>query len=176
MNGGISDTNFIIQRSLFLAFCPISFFPPHALLTLVTENPITLFSHFLSLFVSILCRQEQKKEQLYYKDLFKSCYLTCFPAFRIVFLPWFLPSQYIRTFSSLNIYIHKALATGDIAVKFLLTSSIIFTELPLLILKFAVLLKVDLKKPTSLLLAISKFINPNKEQGESNYFLHSPIP
>lgn len=122
---GISDTSFIIQRSLFLAFCPISFFPTSC-------SPAACYteSHYsvqpFPFLDSILCCQEQKKEQLYYKDLFKSWYLTCFPAFRIVFLLWFLPSQYIRKiFSSLNIYIHKALATRDIAVKFLLTSSII---------------------------------------------------
>lgn len=57
---GISDTSFIIQRSLFLAFCPISFFPPHALLPLVTQNPIILFSHFLSLTLFYAAKNKRK--------------------------------------------------------------------------------------------------------------------
>lgn len=58
---------------------------------------------------------------------------------------------------------------GDIAVKLLLTSSIIFSELPLLLLKFAVLLKVHLKKTHKFAASyfqVIKFINPNREQGK----------
>lgn len=90
---GISD---ILCKGFCSGILPHPLFPPaHELLLLVTMNHISLFSHFLSIFLFYADRN--RKVQLCYKVLFESKHLICFPAFRIASsCPGFSPPSILK--------------------------------------------------------------------------------